>query len=78
MIDDRSPPGSWRAALAQNAVCAVCRQQVCEHSDVEYQGLVPVPDGAAIVQKRVFASGDPDFLEANGGRRFAVWRGDCP
>lgn len=44
MIDDQSAPGSWRAALDQAAVCAVCRQHVCGHSDLEYQGLVPVRD----------------------------------
>lgn len=44
MIDDKSAPGSWRAALDPKAVCAVCRQQVCEHSDLEYQGVVPGRD----------------------------------
>ena len=43
-IDD-SPAGSWRAEIAwregQPVTCAACRQSVCQHSDLEYQGLVP-------------------------------------
>ena len=43
-IDD-SPAGSWRAEIArregQPVTCAACRQSVCCHSDLEYQGLVP-------------------------------------
>lgn len=41
MIDLDSPPGAWRAALQQAGVCALCRQHVCGHSDLEYQGIVP-------------------------------------
>lgn len=37
---DDSPPGAWRAALAPAATCAACRQHVCAHNDLEYQGLV--------------------------------------
>lgn len=43
MIDE-SPPGTWRAALTPDGPpCAVCRQNVCDHSDLEYQGLMPAP-----------------------------------
>lgn len=42
---DESPAGSWRAELARRAgesvVCAACRQSTCNHTDAEYQGLVP-------------------------------------
>jgi hypothetical protein len=38
-------PASARAAPAPLASCAVCRQPVCAHSDLEYQGLLPA-DGA--------------------------------
>lgn len=43
MIDDTSPPGSWRDALdPEGACCAACGQNVCGHSDLEYQGVFPV------------------------------------
>ena len=42
-IDRESPEGAWRAALNPDAVCAVpnCRQTHCDHTDLEFQGLVP-------------------------------------
>lgn len=39
--DTTSPAGSWRAAIDPDSTCAVCKQRVCEHSDVEFQGIVP-------------------------------------
>lgn len=46
-IDDGSPAGSWRAALAPNAACKGCGHTVCDHPDAVYQGVVPLrsPDG---------------------------------
>lgn len=42
---DRSPPGAWRAVLdPAGSAWAVCRQNVCAHSDLEFQGLVPPLD----------------------------------
>ena len=41
VIDEASPAGAWRAALAPDASCAVCKQAECAHSDLEYQGIVP-------------------------------------
>lgn len=39
---DDSPPGAWRDALApEGASCAACGQNVCDHSDLEYAGVVP-------------------------------------
>ena len=43
---DDSPAGAWRAALAPDRSCAACRQRVCNHPDVVYQGLVPPAGGA--------------------------------
>jgi hypothetical protein len=40
-IDNESPAGAWRAALDPAAICAVCRQHECAHSDLEFGGLVP-------------------------------------
>lgn len=45
MIDDFSPPGSYRAALAPNACCAGCRQSVCDCPDPIYAGIVPPLNG---------------------------------
>lgn len=45
MIDDFSPPGSYRAALAPNAYCAGCRQSVCDCPDPIYAGIVPPLNG---------------------------------
>ena len=36
MIDTASPAGSYRAALSPAATCAVCRQSVCAHPDLEF------------------------------------------
>lgn len=45
ILDIDSDPGSWRAALNPAASCAVCRQSQCEHSDLEFGGLVPALHG---------------------------------
>jgi hypothetical protein len=42
VIFDDSAPGAWRDALAPEGVsCAACGQNVCSHSDLEYQGVSP-------------------------------------
>jgi hypothetical protein len=39
---DASPAGSWRnAANPEGPACRACGQNVCGHSDLEYQGIVP-------------------------------------
>ena len=44
---DTSPAGSWRAAQnREGASCAACRQNVCGHSDMIYQGVMPPPEQA--------------------------------
>lgn len=45
IIIDDSPAGSWRNARnPEGASCAACRQNVCEHSDLVYQGVLPPPE----------------------------------
>lgn len=40
---DESPAGSWRRALdPEGTCCAACGQNECRHSDLEYQGVVPI------------------------------------
>ena len=41
MIDTLSPPGSYRAALAPNASCALCAQAIYSHDDLTYAGIAP-------------------------------------
>jgi hypothetical protein len=42
---DHSPAGSWRAARdPEGAACAVCHQNVCAHTDLQYAGLFPAQD----------------------------------
>lgn len=38
---DESPSCAWRSALDPAASCAACGQSICDHSDLEYQGLLP-------------------------------------
>lgn len=49
MIDRDSPSGSYRHALAPDGPsCAACGQNVCGHSDIEYQWLTPPMPPAAM------------------------------
>lgn len=44
---DTSPAGSWRRALdPEGPACKGCGQNECDHTDAEYQGLIPpyLPD----------------------------------
>lgn len=47
MIDADSPPGSCRSALEPDRSCAVCKQSVCHHSDLEWSGMIPPRADAA-------------------------------